>query len=153
MVVCKTTIQLSLNVKTVAMLCQCFTAELLFCLYFSENVTVIPNQVYQPLGPCPCNLTAGACDIRCCCDQVWSFWLLGTKAMVPAGMWRAPTVPHQLLFKTFLKYKTNGDFPGGPVVKTLPSNAGGTGSIPVWGAKIPHAFWPRNQNIKTKAIL
>lgn len=35
----------------------------------SENVTVIPNQVYQPLGPCPCNLTAGACDIRCCCDQ------------------------------------------------------------------------------------
>ncbi|XP_025745622.1 tectonic-2 isoform X1 [Callorhinus ursinus] len=35
----------------------------------SENVTVIPNQVYQPLGPCPCNLTAGACDLRCCCDQ------------------------------------------------------------------------------------
>ncbi|XP_006894752.1 PREDICTED: tectonic-2 [Elephantulus edwardii] len=35
----------------------------------SENTTVIPNQVYQPLGPCPCNLTAGACDIRCCCDQ------------------------------------------------------------------------------------
>uniref|UniRef100_A0A8D0ZXP7 Tectonic domain-containing protein n=1 Tax=Sus scrofa TaxID=9823 RepID=A0A8D0ZXP7_PIG len=34
-----------------------------------ENVTVIPNQVYQPLGPCPCNLTAGACDVRCCCDQ------------------------------------------------------------------------------------
>ncbi|XP_054095063.1 tectonic-2 isoform X4 [Callithrix jacchus] len=35
----------------------------------SENVTIIPNQVYQPLGPCPCNLTAGACDICCCCDQ------------------------------------------------------------------------------------
>ncbi|XP_060049234.1 tectonic-2 isoform X2 [Erinaceus europaeus] len=34
-----------------------------------ENVTVIPNQVYHPLGPCPCDLTAGACDIRCCCDQ------------------------------------------------------------------------------------
>ncbi|XP_061240580.1 tectonic-2 isoform X9 [Bos javanicus] len=34
-----------------------------------ENVTVVPNQVYQPLGPCPCNLTVGACDIRCCCDQ------------------------------------------------------------------------------------
>uniref|UniRef100_A0A8C9UTI2 Tectonic family member 2 n=1 Tax=Spermophilus dauricus TaxID=99837 RepID=A0A8C9UTI2_SPEDA len=34
-----------------------------------ENMTVIPNQVYQPLGPCPCNLTAGACDVRCCCDQ------------------------------------------------------------------------------------
>ncbi|XP_029427149.1 tectonic-2 isoform X2 [Rhinatrema bivittatum] len=35
----------------------------------SENAILIPNQVYQPLGPCPCNLTAGACDIRCCCDQ------------------------------------------------------------------------------------
>ncbi|XP_027627968.1 tectonic-2 [Tupaia chinensis] len=34
-----------------------------------ENMTVIPDQAYQPLGPCPCNLTAGACDIRCCCDQ------------------------------------------------------------------------------------
>ncbi|XP_004635926.1 tectonic-2 [Octodon degus] len=35
----------------------------------SENVTLIPNQVYQPLGPCPCDLTAKACDVRCCCDQ------------------------------------------------------------------------------------
>ena len=30
-------------------------------------------------------------------------------------------------------------FPGGPVVKTLHSNAGGTGSIPGRGTKIPHA--------------
>ena len=42
------------------------------------------------------------------------------------------------------------DFPGGPVVKTLPSNAGGAGPIPGWGAKIPHALWPKNQNIKQK---
>ena len=35
-----------------------------------------------------------------------------------------------------------GDFPGGPVVKTLPSNAGGGGSIPGQGAMIPHASWP-----------
>lgn len=55
-------------------------AELLRCLYFSENMTVIPNQVYQPLGPCPCNLTAGACDVRCCCDQVRSFPLLGAES-------------------------------------------------------------------------
>uniref|UniRef100_A0A3Q4GPE0 Tectonic family member 2 n=1 Tax=Neolamprologus brichardi TaxID=32507 RepID=A0A3Q4GPE0_NEOBR len=33
-----------------------------------SNKTVIPNQVYQPLGPCPCDLTSGACDILCCCD-------------------------------------------------------------------------------------
>ena len=38
------------------------------------------------------------------------------------------------------------DFPGGPVVKTLPSNAGGAGLIPGRGAEIPHASWPNNQN-------
>ena len=35
------------------------------------------------------------------------------------------------------------DFPGGPVVKTLPSIAGIAGSIPGQGAKISHAFWPK----------
>ncbi|KAJ8263633.1 hypothetical protein COCON_G00160900 [Conger conger] len=34
----------------------------------SDNKTIIPNQAYQPLGPCPCDWTAGACDARCCCD-------------------------------------------------------------------------------------
>ena len=46
-----------------------------------------------------------------------------------------------------------GNLPGGPVVKTLPSNAGGAGSIPGGGARIPHASWPKNQNIETEAIL
>ena len=31
------------------------------------------------------------------------------------------------------------DIPGGPVVRTLPSNAGDMGSIPGQGTKIPHA--------------
>ncbi|XP_054467434.1 tectonic-2 [Anoplopoma fimbria] len=35
----------------------------------SDNKTVIPNQVYQPLGSCPCDLTFRACDVRCCCDK------------------------------------------------------------------------------------
>ena len=39
--------------------------------------------------------------------------------------------------KTHLKHF--GDYPGGPVVKNLPSNAGDTGSIPGWGTKIPLA--------------
>ena len=42
------------------------------------------------------------------------------------------------------------DFPGCPVVKTSPSNAGGEGWIPGQGAKIPHASRPKNQNIKQK---
>ena len=43
-----------------------------------------------------------------------------------------------------------GGFPGGPVVKISSSNAGDVGSIPGWGTKIPHASWPKNQNIKQK---
>ncbi|KAI4882302.1 hypothetical protein NFI96_011115 [Prochilodus magdalenae] len=35
----------------------------------SDNKTVIPNQVFQPLGSCPCDLSPGECDVRCCCDQ------------------------------------------------------------------------------------
>jgi len=42
------------------------------------------------------------------------------------------------------------DFPGGPVVKTSPSNAGGVGSIPCWGTKMPCDLWPINQNIRQK---
>ena len=38
------------------------------------------------------------------------------------------------------------DFPGGPEVKTLPSNAGDAGSNPDWRAKIPHASWLKNLN-------
>ena len=42
------------------------------------------------------------------------------------------------------------DFPGGPVVKTSPSNAEGAGSIPGQGAKILHASGLKKQNIKQK---
>ena len=45
------------------------------------------------------------------------------------------------------------DLPGGPVVKTSSSNVGGAGLIPGQGARIPHASWPKNQNIQTEAIL
>ena len=41
-----------------------------------------------------------------------------------------------------------GGFPGGPMVKTSPASAGGAGSIPGQGAKIPQASRPRNQNTK-----
>ena len=34
---------------------------------------------------------------------------------------------------------TLGDFPGGPVVKNLPSNVEDAGSIPGQETKIPHA--------------
>ena len=43
-----------------------------------------------------------------------------------------------------------GDFPVSPMVKPLPSNRGGMDLIPSQGAKIPHAWRARNQNIKQK---
>ena len=45
------------------------------------------------------------------------------------------------------------DFPGSPVVKTSPFNAGIVGSIPGQGAKILHALWPKKQNIKSRNIV
>ena len=42
------------------------------------------------------------------------------------------------------------DSPGGPVVKTSPSNAGSVGSIPDRGVKIPHALRLNYQNINQK---
>ena len=42
------------------------------------------------------------------------------------------------------------DFPRGPVVRSLPSNAAGTDSVPGLEAKISHALLPKNQNMKQK---
>ena len=47
----------------------------------------------------------------------------------------------------------NRDFPGGPMAKASPSNAGGVGWIPGWGPKIPHASWPKKPKHKTEAML
>ena len=41
-------------------------------------------------------------------------------------------------------------FLGGSVVKTLPSNARVSGSVPDQGTKIPCASWPKIQIIKQK---
>ena len=42
------------------------------------------------------------------------------------------------------------DIPSGPVVKTLPSNAGNAHCITGQGARIPHALWPKNQKVKKR---
>ena len=58
-----------------------------------------------------------------------------------------------LLFFTqhsYFKINLCWDFLDGPVVKTSPSNVGGAGLIPGWGAKIAHASGPKNQNIKQR---
>ena len=45
------------------------------------------------------------------------------------------------------------DFPGGPVVKNLPSSAGNMGSIPGWGTRIPHAMGQLSQHTTTTEFL
>ena len=49
-------------------------------------------------------------------------------------------------------FKDLWDFPGGLVVRTLPPIAGGGGSIPDWGAKVPHASWSKKKK-KAEALL
>ena len=47
-------------------------------------------------------------------------------------------------------WKKHRVVPGGPVVKTSPSNAGDVGSVPGQGAKMLHASGPKNQNMEQK---
>ena len=51
---------------------------------------------------------------------------------------------------SFKNWQEWGPEPGGPVVKTSPFNAGSVSPFPGRRAKIPHALWPKNQNIKQK---
>ena len=61
---------------------------------------------------------------------------------------------HCFLEKITGKLQSGGifrGFSGEPVVGTWPSNEGGASSFRGWGAKIPHASWPKNQNIKIRS--
>ena len=49
-----------------------------------------------------------------------------------------------------LEKKKRGDFPSSPVAKTLPSNTGGTGSIPGQGTKIPHTTQQKRKKKKKR---
>ena len=48
--------------------------------------------------------------------------------------------------------KSTKDFPGGPVGKNLPSNAGDADSIPGRGTKIPHAQGKLNPSTSTTEL-
>ena len=55
---------------------------------------------------------------------------------------------HSLTF--FIKRSQALGFPDGPVVTNLPSYAEGTESILCWGARIPHASWPKKKKEREK---
>ena len=55
------------------------------------------------------------------------------------------------MLNTSLSLKTQRrDFPGGPVVKNPPSNAGDVGSTPGGGTKVPHAARQLSPRATTK---
>ena len=74
----------------------------------------------------------------------------GALSPIPSHLLKDVTLPILPLFSCIIKISPCRNFPGGPVVKTLPFNVGGTGLIPCQGAKIPYTLWPKNQNIKQK---
>ena len=89
-------------------------------------------------------LTPG-CSVR----LFFSVWL-GLLPLVRAVLWSVSGVNgpwsrkricfiHVINFWNNHLFKDYRDFPGGPVVKNLPSNAGDPGSIPGRGTKIPCA--------------
>ena len=52
-----------------------------------------------------------------------------------------------------MKIQVPTDFPGGPVVKTSPSNTWGVGLMPGQGAKISHTLQPKKPKHNTEVIL
>ena len=54
------------------------------------------------------------------------------------------TVPQRAL-STCSKEAAGMGSPGGPPVRTSPSNVGGVGSIPGLGTKISHASWSKTK--------
>ena len=73
-------------------------------------------------------------------------WLVKTREIPPN--YYTKMVPLETNYYKFInnEEKQVWDFPGGPVVKTFPSNAGCAVSIPDQGNKIPHVAKPKNNN-------
>ena len=87
-------------------------------------------------------------------DQTCAQWKHGVLTTGPPGNLSFctfksdfPLLCNVLVLFKFIK-ENPGDFPGGAVVGTLPSNAGSVGSIPGERAKIPHTSRPKNHDIK-----
>ena len=57
------------------------------------------------------------------------------------GMFLFPLISMHFAHLFIQQKFVNGNFPGGSVVKSLPSNAGDTSLIPGRGSKIPPAEW------------
>ena len=87
----------------------------------------------------------------------WSF-VSGFHICVYKGYHYRCVCVHHILIRYWYKgfvglIKCWQDFRGHPVLKTLPSNAEGVGSLLDWRAKIPRALWPKYQNINRSKVV
>ena len=119
----------------------------------SQEVEICPRTPAWCLGPC--RLFWGLLYVLC----LPSCWEFEITANLSRGSPPKSTsgdistihidIPVAVKHRIYRKEWT-WDFPGGPVVKTLPSTAGGAGSIPGWGTKIPHATQSGQKKEKKK---
>ena len=80
------------------------------------------------------------------------------RSTVDAWNWIVPNPIYTIFFpihtyqwkSLIYKLGTVRAIPSGPALRISPSNTAGAGSIPGWAAKVPHAWWPKNQNRKQK---
>lgn len=118
-------------------------------LYHRQNSSLLPGEVIHFLG--------------------WEATLHGPQTETPISpspvldyifpihtyLWQNSYIRHseRSITITSNNSREGENVPGGPVVKTLLSNAEGVSLIPGWGVRIPHASWPNNQKIKAEAML
>ena len=124
--------------------------DVMFCIFSMVCWTVSPSSFKRSCWEVTCSV-----DLF----HKFSFYFLSFKLPV---LFYCAAYFFQLYHKTLLlkgktlqrkisiKVKDSGEFSGSPLVETSSSNAGGLGSIPGQGVKIPHSSWPKKQNIKQK---
>lgn len=126
--------------------------DVMFCIFSMVCWTVSPSSFKRSCWEVTCSV-----DLF----HKFSFYFLSFKLPV---LFYCAAYFFQLYHKTLLlkgktlqrkisiKVKDSGEFSGSPLVETSSSNAGGLGSIPGQGVKIPHVLWQKQTNKQQKKI-
>ena len=104
------------------------------CVTLHRNIYEISMSISIPIS----NLTPTSISISVTSVSIYSY----------TSLKHADHAPIQI-FSFLIKTLPGGNFPGGPVVKKPPSNAGDAGLITGRGTKIPHAAGQLNPHATT----
>ena len=123
--------------------------EVSCCLIFLPKGKIIlefdssqPSELNDPLTSFLCSIPDKAKAEPGNTDQ------LSLRNQLPSLRAKSPTGKSQ-----YTSHQNPVNFPGSPVVKTSPSNAGHAALIPSQGAGIPHALTVKKINHETEAML